>query len=137
MREELNKLMNEELKVIQVLLKYLDEQYKFIVKNDVFGMEDITSKLENASKDIARLEVKRRELTHGEPMSKVIRELNDDEIDTTYRKMKRLLEEARLQKDTNELLIRQGLGYTTRILSILNPDRSAKTYNTYGKLGRR
>lgn len=137
MRDELNQLMNEELEAIQFLLKCLDEQYKFIVKNDIFGMEGMTGKLENASKNIARLEVQRRELTHGESMSKLIRKLNDSEAETTYREMRRLLEETRLQKDTNELLIRQGLGYTTRILSILNPDRSAKTYNTYGKLGRR
>ena len=41
-----------------------------------------------------------------------------------------------MQKDTNELLIRQQMGFNAQILNIINPRREIKTYNSYGNLSK-
>lgn len=133
MTQELNRIMIEEYRALQNLLRALDEQFGYLTKREVFGLDKIAKKIENCAREVARFEVERRNITKGEAMSKIIAELNNEELDNNYRNIKKLLEEIRLQKDTNELLIRQGLGFTTQMLNVLNPDRGPKTYNAYGK----
>jgi flagellar biosynthesis/type III secretory pathway chaperone len=67
-------------------------------------------------------------------MTEIVEEVNDVELESNYNKIKRLLQEVVLQKDTNELLIKQGLSFTNRILNVLNPARESTTYNAYGKV---
>lgn len=137
MKEKLNSIILKEIQLILELLSLLEEQHSFIINDDVFGMEGVISRIENCSKEIAAAEVQRRDITTGRSMKDIIIEINDGELEKNFRKMRRLLEETRLQKDTNELLIRQGLGFTARMLGILSPDRTKKTYNSCGKIGNR
>lgn len=137
MKEKLNLIILEEINIILKLLSLLEKQHSFIVKNDIFGLEDIVTKIEACSKEIARAEVKRRGITSERPIKEIIYEINDKELLENFRKMRRLLEETKLQKDTNEMLIRQGLGFAARMLGILSPDRTRKTYNNYGKIASR
>ncbi len=67
-------------------------------------------------------------------MSEIVDEIGDRELEDNYRSIKRLLEETRIQKDTNDLLIKHALGVTNKILTILNPSRAPKTYNSNGKI---
>jgi len=136
MKEELNNIMIREIEAVEELLMTLELQHKCLASNDVIGMDGCVAKLENCSRKIAEWETKRRQCTEGAAMSVVINEADSEELEKNYRKIKRLLEEAKLQKDTNELLIKQGLGFTTKVLNIMNPDRAPKTYNAYGKMGR-
>lgn len=136
MRDVLNDVILKESAALENLLKLLDEQHIMLVKNDIFGLEDIVGKIQLSNKEIAEKEMERRRLVGGEAMSKVIDSYGDRELDSNYRKIKRLLSEVQLQKDTNEMLIKQGLGFSTRMLGIINPDRNMKTYNSYGKMGR-
>lgn len=136
MKEELNNIILGELDAVNSLLKALEEQHENILKNDALGMEASVNKIDGCNKSIAEWEVKRRKLINGDSMSQLVREFNDEDIESNYRKIKRIIEETIVQKDMNELLIKQGLGYTTRLLNILNPDRAAKTYNSYGKVAR-
>lgn len=133
MTQELNRIMIEEYRALQSLLGALDEQFQYLTRREAFALDGITKKIESCAREVARLEVERRNITKGEAMSKIIGKINNEELDKNYRNIKKLLEEIRLQKDTNEILIRQGLGFTTQILSVLNPDRGPKTYNAYGK----
>jgi flagellar biosynthesis/type III secretory pathway chaperone len=94
------------------------------------------SEIDKCNKNIAAWEMKRRELTQGRAMSEIINMINDNELYENYRKIKRLLEEVKVQKDTNELLIKQGLGFTNRVINILSPSRTPKTYNSYGKVSK-
>lgn len=137
MKEKLNSIILEEMELILKLLSLLEEQHLYVVKNDIYAMENIVGELEACSKEIARTEVKRKETTNGASMREIVSELKDKELEDNYRKIRKLLEEARLQRETNEILIRQGLGFNTRMLQLLNPDRSRKTYNNYGKMGKR
>lgn len=133
MTQELNRIMIEEYRALKNLLGALDEQFEYLTKREVFALDKIAKKIENCAREVARFEVERRKITKGEAMSKIIDELNNEELENNYRDIKKLLEELQLQKDTNELLVRQGLGFTTQMLNVLNPDRGPKTYNAYGK----
>jgi hypothetical protein len=137
MKEKLNSIIIQEIELILKLLSLLEEQHSFIINNDIFAMEGIVANIEECSKKIAKVEVERRKITDGRSVQDIVIELKDKEIDLSFRKMRRLLEETKLQKDTNEMLIRQGLGFATRMLGILSPDRTKKTYNNYGKMTNR
>jgi Flagellar biosynthesis/type III secretory pathway chaperone len=133
MTQELNRVMVEEYKAIQALLGALDEQFEYLTKREVFALDKVVKKIEICARDVARCEVERRNITKGEAMSKIIDEINNNELENNYRNIKKLLEEIQMQKETNELLIRQGLGFTTQMLNVINPDKGPKTYNGYGK----
>ena len=134
MKEKLNKVMLQEIVAVESLLMALEEQHRCIVVNDIFGMEACVDKIKEANKNIAYMEVERRKLTENRAMTDIIGELRDTELEDNYYKIKQLLQEVVLQKDTNELLIKQGLSFTNRILNVLNPVREVSTYNAYGKV---
>lgn len=134
MRKELNDIVVNEIDAVQMLLKALEKQYSCLVKSDAIVLESCVKEIEECNKNIAAWEMKRRGFTQGRAMSELINEIGDSELEDNYRKIRILLEEVQLQKDTNELLIKQGLGYTSRLLSILNPSRAPKTYNANGKI---
>ena len=67
-------------------------------------------------------------------MKDIVFESNDKELDRIYRDVKIILSNITLQKDTNDLLIKQQLSYTNRMLSIINPQRKNGTYNAYGRV---
>jgi hypothetical protein len=137
LKEALVNIIKEESSSIETLLKALEDQHEALLKSDPMALESCVAIIDKCNKELAASEMKRRGLTQGRAMSEVIDEIGDEEIDSEYRKIKRLLEEVKLQKDTNELLIKQGLGFTSRILTILNPaSKNPKTYNGYGKLKR-
>lgn len=135
-KDALNLIILKEYDALNKLLGLLDEQHGMLVKNDIFGLEDIVTKIQVCNKEIAEAEVERRSITNGNSMKEIVASFKDDIIDRNYRKLKKLLSEVKLQKDTNEMLIRQGLGFSVKMLNVLNPDRNKKTYNSYGKLGR-
>ena len=134
MRQKLNAVMIQEIRTIMVLLLRLEEQHRCIIVNDIFGLEACVNKIKEANKDIAHIEVQRRQLIENRVMREIIEELKDNELENNYNKIKNLLQEVVLQKDTNELLIKQGLSFTNRILNIINPVRETPTYNAYGKV---
>ncbi|MGH4125779.1 MAG: flagellar protein FlgN [Clostridium sp.] len=134
MRQKLNSVIIHEIEAITTLLLRLEEQHKCIVVNDIFGMEACVDKIKKANKDIAFMEVERRKITEGKTMRSIIEEFKDKELEKNFFKINNLLQEVVLQKDTNELLIKQGLSFTNRILNVLNPSREVATYNAYGKV---
>ncbi|AYF55043.1 hypothetical protein CLOHAE12215_02502 [Clostridium haemolyticum] len=139
-QRQLFKVMTEQKVALNRLLNILEEQHKHIIKNDVFGMEAVVEKIQEENQNVANLELKRRNLTNGlledKTLGRLIYELDNDDLLDAFRSVRKILEEIRLQKDTNELLIKQGISLNNRILAFLNPDRQAKTYNGYGKMKR-
>jgi flagellar biosynthesis/type III secretory pathway chaperone len=134
MRQNLNIVMLQEIEAVHTLLLALEEQHRCIILNDIFALEACVGKIKEANKSIACIEVERRKLTENRAMTEIIEELQDESLESNYHKIKQLLQEVILQKDTNELLIKQGLSFTNRILNVLNPVRETKTYNAYGKV---
>ena len=124
--EKLKSIMLKEKDALEKLLSLLEEQHKLLLGNNVFELEGMVSEIQEANKVIAELEVERRKETAGKEMSEFVKESKNLELENIYRNIKRLLSELQLQKDTNEALIKQGLGFSTRILNILTPDRNTK-----------
>ncbi|KEH88700.1 flagellar biosynthesis protein FlgN [Clostridium novyi A str. 4540] len=133
-------VMNDQRIALNKLLLILEKQHEYIIKNDVFGMEAVVEDIQKSNQEVADLELKRRQFTNGlledKTLGKLIYELDNPKLIEVFRKVRNKLEEIRLQKDTNDLLIKQGISLNNRILAFLNPDRQAKTYNGYGKMRR-
>ena len=136
MINNLIELLAKEEIALKELLAVLDEQHKNIVKKDVFALEEIVEKIKDANIEVAKLEVERRRIIGNNSMKDFVMNSKSEELDTLYRSIKRVLSEITLQKDTNELLIKQGLGYTSKILNLINPKRSTVTYSSYGTIKR-
>lgn len=132
----LKEILIVEGKRLEELLVLLDKQYKLILNKDVFNMEAITEEIQLKNKEVAEAEVKRRKFLGNTSIREYVNNSNDSELDEVYRAMQRLLNELILQKDTNELLIKQQLAFTNKLLNIMNPKKDAATYNSYGNIKR-
>jgi len=134
MEEELSLIILKETEAVQELLSALEQQHKAIIKNDVFSMEEVVAIIQKCNRNVASFEFERRKITNGKPMSEILNGFNNSEMEDNVRKIQKLLHGTITQKKNNELLIKQGLAFTNKILNILNPDRTAKTYNAYGRI---
>lgn len=132
----LNDVMIKEIAAVNELLSALDKQHEYILKNDIFSLEKIVSDIQLINKKVAQIEMERRQITRGQSMRKIIYEFKDEETDNNYRKIKMLLHEVKVQNESNNLLIKQNLSFTNRMLEVLNPNRQTKIYNSYGKFGK-
>lgn len=136
MVEELKNVLIEEEKELRGLLELLDKQYKLTIKKEVYALEAIVEDIMLKNKDLAESEVKRRRILGNQSMKDLVANSQDKELEDMYRRIQRLLNEIKLQKDTNELLIKQQLSFTNKLLSLINPQRNVTTYNSYGNIRR-
>ncbi|WP_017415619.1 flagellar protein FlgN [Clostridium tunisiense] len=131
---ELREVLKDEINIVKSLLNLLEEQHSYLVNQEVFNLEGIIPKIQEASKSLAFIENKRRKLVNNESMSQVVDKLKNEEIETLYKEVLGLLNEAEVQKYSNELLIKHSLSYTNSMLNMLKPRKEVNTYNGYGKL---
>lgn len=136
MKEKLKDIMVKEYNQLKNLLDSLDKQHQLFLENDIFALENMVKVIENNNKSIAELEVERRKVVGTNSMREVVRVLKDEELENNYRNINKLLQEIKVQKESNELLFRQGLVFTNRVLNIFSPNRNLKTYNSLGRVGR-
>ncbi|MDT8716674.1 flagellar protein FlgN [Clostridium sp. 19966] len=134
--QSIKEILIKESEALKSLLSLLEKQHKLLLENDLFAIDSMTNEIRAVNKVIAESEVERRKLTQGRNMSDIISSEKDMELEQSYRHIKNILFNLQVQKDSNEALIKQGLGFTTRMLKVLNPDRRTKTYNSTGKMGR-
>lgn len=136
MKEQLKDVMVKEYRALKELLESLDRQHELYLKNDIFQLEDIVKIIESNNRVIAELEVERRKITGANSMNEIVTAFKDEELENNYRNIKKLLQEIKVQKESNELLFRQGLVFTNRILNIFSPKKNLKTYNSLGRIGK-
>jgi flagellar biosynthesis/type III secretory pathway chaperone len=136
MINNLRDILYDEEKELKELLILLDKQYKLIIAKDIFGMESIVEDIKQKNKDVAEIEVSRRRLLGNQSIKEVILNSKDEELENEYRRIQNLLNEMILQKDTNDLLIKQQLSFTNKLLNLINPKRDIQTYNSYGSIKR-
>lgn len=130
----LKNIIDEESIGLKKLLKLLDKQYKLIMSNEPIEVESIVDEIKLCNKEIAELEVKRRRVLNGVSLKEIVFNSKDKELEELFREAKKLVELLKLQKESNELLLKQQISYNTKMLMILNPNRQAKTYNSYGRI---
>ena len=106
MNSELKVIIFEQKKILQNLLKLLDEQYNLVLNKDVIALGKIAEDIEEEGKKLATIE------------------------------MKELLINLQKQKDINNTLIKQRLFFTNKMINVIKPSKSVNTYNAYGKVGR-
>ncbi|MCR1950205.1 MULTISPECIES: flagellar protein FlgN [unclassified Clostridium] len=136
MINSLRDVLYDEEKELKELLILLDKQYKLIISKDIFGMESIVEDIKQKNKDVAEIEVRRRRLLGNQSIKEIISNYKDEELENGYRRIQNLLNEMILQKDTNDLLIKQQLSFTNKLLNLINPKRDIPTYNSYGSIKR-
>ena len=133
MNPELKLVMFEEKKLLHELLDLLDKQYEAIVDKELMILETLTERIEEAGKNLAAIEIKRRSLVKDDSFSELIENSNDKEV---YEEIKSILNNLELQKNTNDTIIKQNLFFTNKMISVIKPSKSTGTYNSYGKVGR-
>ena len=134
MKDKLNEIMNKEYDALQKMLILLEQQYDLYIKKDIFGLEKIVEKIEKQNVEIARAEMERRKLVGSNSMKQLVFSFQDSALEDNFRRVKLLLENLKHQKETNSLLIKQGLVFTNKMLAVLSPKRNANVYNNSGKI---
>ncbi|ETJ19564.1 hypothetical protein Q604_UNBC18499G0002 [human gut metagenome] len=136
MEKELIEVIGNQKVQLEKLLILLQVQKDMIMKKDTFGLEGLVDKLSDCSKKIAQEEVARRKVLGEYSLVDIVKKCNNDELKHLYEKVKEVLNEIILQKETNSLLLKQELVFTNKMLNVINPDREIKTYNSFGGLRR-
>lgn len=134
MEKELIEVIGNQKVQLEKLLILLQVQKDMIMKKDTFGLEGLVDKLSDCSKKIAQEEVARRKVLGEYSLVDIVKKCNNDELKHLYEKVKEVLNEIILQKETNSLLLKQELVFTNKMLNVINPDREIKTYNSFGGL---
>ena len=133
MNSELKVIIFEQKKILQNLLKLLDEQYNLVLNKDVIALGKIAEDIEEEGKKLATIEIKRRNIASEEEFNNFIKNTDDEHITNVYNEMKELLTNLQKQKDINNTLIKQRLFFTNKMINVIKPSKSV---NTYGKVGR-
>ncbi len=127
-------IIQKEKDALNALLKLLERQYKNILNKEIFALDAIVDEIKLANRAVAQQEVVRRKILNGKKIQDIINESGNKDLDRAYREIKIILKSVEQQNETNELLIKQQLIFTNRMLSIINPKREMGTYNSYGRL---
>ena len=136
MNSELKVIIFEQKKILQNLLKLLDEQYNLVLNKDVIALGKIAEDIEEEGKKLATIEIKRRNIASEEEFNNFIKNTDDEHITNVYNEMKELLTNLQKKKDINNTLIKQRLFFTNKMINVIKPSKSVNTYNAYGKVGR-
>lgn len=127
-------VFQNQIEALTGLLKALEEQHDALIKKDIIRMENCIKSINECAKKVATYEMKRRDLVGDESVREIVNNSSDDELEEKFRSLVKLVNLVKLQKESNELITKQGLIYTGKILNILNPDRTIKTYNKTGRI---
>ncbi len=127
-------IIQKETEALKGLLVILEKQYKSIINKETFELDAIVDEIKLANREVAKQEVERRKLLNGKKVQDIINESGNKELVRAYREIKMVLESIKHQNETNDLLIKQQLVFTNRMLNIINPKREKGTYNSYGRL---
>lgn len=137
--------MNPELKVIifdekdklKDLLKLLDEQYDLVINKELIKLDKIARDLDEAAKELARIEIRRRKIMGSDTsMKQTIENCDDTSIQEAYEDIKNTLKMIEIQKEANDILIKQKLFFTKKMINFIKPNKGVATYNSSGQVGK-
>jgi len=134
MLDELIRLIKEQDNRLKELMVLLQRQYEMIIGKDLFGLEGLVDEINDCSKKVAEVELQRRNLMGNSSLTQFVLEQKNEELEKAYESIKETVENVKIKKETNDLLLKQRMSFNARMLAILNPNRDIKTYNSYGNL---
>jgi len=133
MSADIKNIIFEEKSLLKELLQLLDNQYDFLLGDDVVKIDKVARDLEDLSKKLAKAEIERRKIMGTDVLS-VIEKINDEALSHAYTEIQSLLLNIENQKEANEKLLKNRIFYTKKMLNMLNPQRQNQTYNAYGQM---
>ena len=136
MVNELTKTLILERQGLEKLMELLKKQHDFIMEKNVFQLEAIVDDIEVCNKKFDHLDLERRKILGNTNIKEFVNTSGDDELKKEFAEIKKIVQLAKFQKDTNEVLIKQQMSFNARIISLINPNRETNTYNSYGALRR-
>lgn len=124
----------EQKRILNEMLELLDEQFVAIARKDIEKLNEIIPKLENVNKELATIEIKRRNIcSEKEKFEEIIQNSNDENLKKTYKNVKNILELVNHQYKSNEMLLKKELMFTKKMINFIKPgDNRALTYNSHG-----
>ena len=137
MNPELKVIIYEQRKLFKDLLNSLDEQYDLMLGKDATLLDKVVKKLENTSRDIAKLEIQRRDIVGSDfSMSSLIEKTDNKSIKEAYGEIKQTIKMIEIQKESNQMLLKQKLFFNKKMLNALKPNQGIGTYNYCGQVGK-
>lgn len=132
----LKNIMKNEFELLKVLSKHLDEQYNLLtaLEKDIVQISQIAEQIDEIIKEIASLEMEKKNLLQGRSLSTIVDNCNDKEVEYIYSETLKLLDNIAVQKDTNYLFVKQQLFFTKSLIKAITPKRNAEIYDSFGKI---
>lgn len=136
MDSRLFKIMKEEVQLLEMLLNFLENQYNLLtaIDKDIVIISKIAEDIDEVVKNIANLEIEKKNILQGKSLLKKVENCSDKEVKDVYYETLKLLDKISIQKDANFLLAKQQLFFTKSILKAITPKRNAEIYDSYGKI---
>ncbi|MBY2476818.1 flagellar protein FlgN [Clostridioides difficile] len=133
---DLKVIIYEEKKILSNMMELLKEQFDYIVVKDIENLNKLNPKLEYISRELASIEIKRRQLFNEDvPMSEVVENSNDEYLKEIYTELKHIIALAKNQQESNDSLIKKELIFTKKMINFIKPvDKQTTTYNSYGNI---
>ena len=133
---DLKVIIYEEKNIISKMMELLKEQFDYIVEKDLENLNMLNPKLEDISRELASIEIKRRQLFGNDiSMSEVVEKSNDGYLKEIYTDLKHILALAKNQQESNDSLIKKELIFTKKMINFIKPaDNQTTTYNSYGNI---
>ena len=137
MNPQIKVIIYEEKNILKELLSLLDEQYDSIINKDIIQMDKIAGKLDETSKELAKIEIQRRNIMGSEASIKnIVNDCDDENIKSAYEEIVSTLKMVQLQKEANDTLIKQKLFFTKKMINFIKPSKDIGVYNAYGRVGK-
>lgn len=137
MKPELKVLIYEEKNILKELLDLLDSQYELIFQKDIVKIDTVAKELDNLAKELAKLEIQRRNIVDNEiSMKKIIDDCDDQNIKLAYKEIKSTLNMIEIQKEANTTLIKQKLFFTGKMINCIKPNKKIGVYDSYGQISK-
>lgn len=115
------------------LSELMDEQYDIILEKDIIRMSELEKEISSVTKNIANLELKRRELIgYKSNLNSVLKELNNAELFELQKEIEVVISMLQIQKDSNMKLLKQLLYFSNKMINAIKPVDSYGTYDSKG-----
>lgn len=133
---DLKVIIYEEKNILSNMMELLKEQFDYIVEKDLENLNRLNPKLEDISRELASIEIKRRQLFGDDiSMSEIVENSNDGYLKEIYIDLKHILALAKNQQESNDSLIKKELIFTKKMINLIKPaDKQTTTYNSYGNI---
>jgi len=135
---DLKVVLYEEKEELDNMINLLDVQLDYILKKDIKNLNKLNKKLESASRNLATIEIKRRQIIGEDSEFIEFIEITEDAfLKNIYREIKILLKGVSSQQKFNVDLIKKELNFTKRLMEFMKPKNSeVNTYNAKGQISR-